>query len=137
MLPYEKEIKEYIKNIKEKLDPKLIILHGSIAKGTFGLGSDADLLVVSDKLPKNFNKRLKLLYELDNTRAPLDIKGYTSKEFKKMILKGHPLVLDALEDGIILYSDKEFLKEVKNLFNEAKKHFKRIEKGWMRIKEIH
>ncbi|KPU63889.1 nucleotidyltransferase [Thermococcus sp. EP1] len=134
MIPYEKEIKEYVKNIKEKLDPKLIILHGSIAKGTFGLGSDVDLLVVSDELPKNFNERLRLLYELDNTRAPLDIKGYTSKEFKKMILKGHPLVLDALEDGIVLFSKKEFLQEVNKLFKKAKRSFKRIENGWMKVK---
>ncbi|WP_206205515.1 nucleotidyltransferase domain-containing protein [Thermococcus sp. MV5] len=134
MIPYEKDIKRYIKVIKKQLNPKLIILHGSIAKGTFGVGSDVDLLVISDKLPKNFNERLKLLYELDNTRAPLDIKGYTSEELKNMILKGHPLILDALEDGIVLYSNKEFLKTIEKLFKETKKRFKRIEKGWARIK---
>ncbi|NJE26388.1 nucleotidyltransferase domain-containing protein [Thermococcus sp. MV5] len=133
-MPYEKDIKRYIKVIKKQLNPKLIILHGSIAKGTFGVGSDVDLLVISDKLPKNFNERLKLLYELDNTRAPLDIKGYTSEELKNMILKGHPLILDALEDGIVLYSNKEFLKTIEKLFKETKKRFKRIEKGWARIK---
>lgn len=88
MIPYEKEIKEYGKNIKEKLDPKLIILHGSIAKGTFGLGSDVDLLVVSDTLPKNFNKRLKLLYELDNTRAPLDIIRIYKQRVQEDDIKG-------------------------------------------------
>ena len=35
-------------------------------------------------------------------------------------LKGHPLVLDVLEDDIVLYSDKEFLKEAKGLFEEFK-----------------
>ncbi|WP_287197814.1 nucleotidyltransferase domain-containing protein [Thermococcus sp.] len=108
MIPYEKDIERYVETIKRQLEPKLIILHGSIAKGTFGLGSDVDILVISDRLPRNFNERLKLLYELDETRAPLDIKGYTAKELKNMILKGHPLVLDALEDGIIYIPIRSF-----------------------------
>ncbi|WP_324736175.1 nucleotidyltransferase domain-containing protein [Thermococcus sp. SY098] len=133
MLPYKKEIDKYTQTIKEKLNPKLIVLHGSIAKGTFGVGSDVDILVISDELPKNFNERLKLLYLLDETSAPMDIKGYTTKEFQKMILKGHPLALDALEEGIVLFADENYLREIKKLFTQAKKKFKRIEKGWMRI----
>ncbi len=133
MLPYKKEIDKYMQILKEKLNPKLIILHGSIARGTFGVGSDVDILVISDELPKNFNKRLKLLYLLDETSAPIDIKGYTTKEFQRMILKGHPLALDALEEGIVLFADEDYLRDIKKLFVHAKKKFKRIEKGWMRI----
>ena len=132
-VPYKKEIDKYMQILKEKLNPKLIILHGSIARGTFGVGSDVDILVISDELPKNFNKRLKLLYLLDETSAPIDIKGYTTKEFQRMVLRGHPLALDALEEGIVLFADEDYLREIKKLFVHAKKKFKRIEKGWMRI----
>ena len=132
-VPYKKEIDRYTQILKEKLNPKLIILHGSIARGTFGVGSDVDILVISDELPKTFNERLRLLYLLDETSAPIDIKGYTTKEFQKMILKGHPLALDALEEGIVLFADEDYLREIKKLFVHAKKKFKRIEKGWMRI----
>ncbi|MEM4472243.1 MAG: nucleotidyltransferase domain-containing protein [Archaeoglobaceae archaeon] len=61
MIPYEKEIRIYLEALKI-LEPKLVILFSSIAKKKFGVGSDVDLLVVSDKLPENFKERMKLLY---------------------------------------------------------------------------
>ncbi|MCS7131086.1 MAG: nucleotidyltransferase domain-containing protein [Archaeoglobaceae archaeon] len=131
MLPYEKEIKEYVEALK-KFKPKLVILFGSIAKRSFGVGSDVDLLVVSDFLPDNFKERLKLLYEIE-TKAPLDLKGYKSEEIKRMILKGHPLILDALEYGIFILAEKDFLDEIMELYEREKKKFKRIERGWIRV----
>jgi len=132
MIPYEEEIKKYIEALKI-LKPKLVILHGSIARKEFGLGSDVDLIVVSDNLPDKIMDRIKLLYEIDETKAPLDIKGYKSKEIREMIKKGNPLIMDAMEDGIILFADENFLKEILEFYKEERKNFKRIEKGWMRI----
>jgi predicted nucleotidyltransferase len=132
MIPYEEEIKKYIEALKI-LKPKLVILHGSIARKEFGLGSDVDLIVVSDNLPDKIMDRIKLLYEIDETKAPLDIKGYKSKEIRKMIKKGNPLIMDAMEDGIILFADENFLKEILEFYKEERKNFKRIEKGWIRI----
>jgi predicted nucleotidyltransferase len=132
MIPYEEEIKKYIEALKT-LKPKLVILHGSIARKEFGLGSDVDLIVVSDNLPDKIMDRIKLLYEIDETKAPLDIKGYKSKEIRKMIKKGNPLIMDAMEDGIILFADENFLKEILEFYKEERKNFKRIEKGWIRI----
>jgi predicted nucleotidyltransferase len=132
MIPYEEEIKKYIEALKI-LKPKLVILHGSIARKEFGLGSDVDLIVVSDNLPDKIMNRIKLLYEIDETKAPLDIKGYKSEEIRKMIKKGNPLIMDAIEDGIILFADENFLKEILEFYKEERKNFKRIEKGWIRI----
>jgi predicted nucleotidyltransferase len=132
MIPYEEEIKKYIEALKI-LKPKLVILHGSIARKEFGLGSDVDLIVVSDNLPDKIMNRIKLLYEIDETKAPLDIKGYKSKEIREMIKKGNPLIMDAMEDGIILFADENFLKEILEFYKEERKNFKRIEKGWIRI----
>lgn len=132
MLPYEKEIKIYLEAIKI-FEPKLVILFGSIAKKKFGVGSDVDLLIVSDRFPDNFKERLKLLYELDKTNAPLDLKAYKSEEVKRMIIKGHPTIFDALEDGIVLLAEKDFLEELMKLYNAEKKKFKRLENGWVRL----
>ena len=63
---------------KMKLKPKLLVIFGSITKGDFGVGSDVDILIVSDLLPKNFQKRLKILFLLDDTFAPIEPVGYTS-----------------------------------------------------------
>ena len=132
--PYKNEIAEYLEAIKERLKPKLVVLYGSIAKGTFGLGSDVDILIVADDLPKNPNERLRLLYTLDRTRAPIDAKAYTPREVKRMLSKGHPLIMDALEDGKVLYADEGYLKELLREFKLAKKRFRRFERGWVRVK---
>lgn len=131
--PYKREIDEYVNAIVKKLKPKLVLLHGSLAKGTFGLGSDVDILIVAEELPKNPNARLELLYSLDRTRAPIDAKAYTPAEVRRMLSKGHPLIMDALEDGRVLYADKEYLKEILREFRDAKRKFRRIERGWIRI----
>ena len=52
--PYEIEIQVFCKNVVEKLSPRSIILYGSMATGKFGAGSDIDIIVISENLPKIF-----------------------------------------------------------------------------------
>ena len=61
-----------------------MVIFSSIPKGIFGIGSDVDILIVSDLLPKNFQKRLKILFLLNDTFAPIEPVGYTSDEFRKV-----------------------------------------------------
>ena len=118
-LPYRRDTERYVRRILRKLKPRSIILYGSMAKGTYGVGSDIDLLIISDNLPYNFLDRLKLLNEINSTTAPIEALGYTTKEFEKMLRKKHPTALDALEEGIILYDDGYLLK-IKELFEKIK-----------------
>ena len=83
VIPYYEDIMEYAERVKMKLKPKLLVIFGSIAKGDFGVGSDVDILIVSDLLPKNFQKRLKILFLLNDTFAPIEPVGYTSEELKR------------------------------------------------------
>ncbi|ASJ03716.1 nucleotidyltransferase [Thermococcus profundus] len=132
-MPYLSDVQEYVESLKRALKVRLVILYGSTAKGSFGLGSDVDVLVVADDLPSNPVERLKLLYDLDKTRAPLDVKGYTPGEVRRMLAKGHPLIMDALSDGVVLYGEKAYVEEVKRAFNRAKRKFKRFERGWIKV----
>ncbi|QDA32487.1 nucleotidyltransferase domain-containing protein [Thermococcus indicus] len=132
-MPYGGDIQKYVEAIKASLRPKLILLYGSLARGTFGLGSDVDILVIAESLPKNPNERLKLLYDLDRTHAPIDAKAYTPEEVKRMLLKGHPLIMDALADGKVLYADEGYLRELMAMFKAARRKFRRFERGWIRI----
>ncbi|WP_297514499.1 nucleotidyltransferase domain-containing protein [Thermococcus sp.] len=132
-IPYWEEIQQYVQDIVRALNPKLILLHGSIARGTFGIGSDVDILIVAESLPKNPNERLKLLYSLDRTRAPLDPKAYTPTEVLKMLRKGHPLIMDAMEDGIVLHADESYLRELMKTFQSAKGKYRRFDRGWIRV----
>ncbi|WP_297465813.1 hypothetical protein [Thermococcus sp.] len=79
------------------------------------------------------NDRLKLLYELDRTRAPIDAKAYTPGEVRRMLAKGHPLIMDALADGEVLYADEDYLRELMGTFRAVRKRFRRFERGWIRI----
>ncbi len=113
------------------LKPSSIILYGSIAKGEYGVGSDVDLLIISDLLPKDFLNRLKLLSELNSTTAPIEALAYTSTEFKVMLKRLHPMVLSTIEDGIIIYDDGffKFMKKRSTLLRKRLKIF-HVEDGW-------
>ncbi len=52
-----------------------------------------------------------------------------------MINKGHPLTMDALADGLVLYAHGDYLHEIMRMFNAAKGgRFRRFERGgWIRI----
>lgn len=120
--PYMHDVKRYCRNLVKSLNPRAILIYGSVAKGTFGVGSDIDLLVISDSLPSNFLNRLEVLSELNDTEAPLEPLGYTTTEVDKIIKTGklNPTVLDVLENGLVLYDDGYF-SEVRSLFMKIKK----------------
>ena len=129
--PYEIEIQVFCKNVVEKLSPRSIILYGSMATGKFGAGSDINIIVISENLPENFLERLRELFELNTTTAPIEPLGYKPSEFLKMIMKRHPTALYAVSDGKPLYDDG-FFAEARKLFEAVKNKFDivRIEHGW-------
>lgn len=92
---------EYGKDIKSILGKVTIILYGSVAKGDFNKGSDIDILVISDELPKKFIKRFDLL--LSKAKAGIEPKGYTTKEFDE--IKDKPNFKEMLAKKIILLDD--------------------------------
>lgn len=118
-IPYRRKIKRYVNRVIKCLQPKLIMLYGSVATKTYGVGSDIDILVISNQLPKNFLERMKILYELNIENAPIDIVGYTSQEFERMILKLHPTALSALTEGIPIY-DEGYYREAKRILSQMK-----------------
>ena len=84
------EIKKIVNEYRDELRRHNIritkvILYGSYAKGRPGPYSDIDLVVVSPDLARFAPlRRQELLAELTmNIDAPLEVIGYTPKEFKK------------------------------------------------------
>ncbi|MBO3755185.1 MAG: nucleotidyltransferase domain-containing protein [Candidatus Brockarchaeota archaeon] len=118
--------------MRKKLRPKLVVLFGSAAKGNFGVGSDIDILIVSDMLPKNFQERSKLLFLLNDTFAPIEPIGYTSREFKEMVLKRHSTALEAITNGSMLHEEKEYGEEIRSLFEKVAATVKKEEFGWIK-----
>jgi len=130
-LSCSEEIRIYCEKVLEKLNPRSIILYGSMATGNYGVGSDIDIIVVSEKLPKNFLERLRILFELNHTTAPIEPLGYTPKEFLEMITRRHPTALYAVADGKPLYDDG-FFTEAKKVFETVREKFKliKVKHGW-------
>lgn len=105
---------------------KGIILFGSLARGaaicSFEKVSDIDLIVVfkDNDLPKNHIKRTDLEIELmDLTELGFDSLWMTESEFKNLVHIKADIILDALDEGIILYDPYNILSDQKNqLFKE-------------------
>jgi len=130
-LPYAEAIRIYCEKVVEKLRPRAIILYGSMATGNYGVGSDVDIIVISEKLPKNFLERLDILFKINFTTTPIETLGYMPKEFLEMIARRHPTALYAVADGKPLYDDGFFI-EAKRMFETIREKFElvKIEHGW-------
>ena len=102
-IPFKSELELYLNKLIKEIKPKLVAIIGSLARGTFGLGSDIDLIIVSNKFKGiNFLKRIeKVLLEVDFDE-PVDVLCYTEEEFnvKKEQLG---IVNRAVKEGIVIY----------------------------------
>lgn len=130
-IPYRRAICRYTARVKRRIGARSIILHGSAARGTFGAGSDIDILVIAEGLPKNFLERLRMLDELRDSTAPIEVLAYTPDEFRRMIEKPHPTALSAIEDGIVLHDDG-FFEEMRRRFSEIRERLRivKVGDGW-------
>jgi predicted nucleotidyltransferase len=69
----ENDIQEMARRIVADIDPVKIILFGSHAQGTAGLGSDVDLLVVQRDPVQEQQAATRLRRLLRDFRVPIDI----------------------------------------------------------------
>lgn len=118
------EICELYKN----LEPKLIVLFGSYARGDYTDQSDIDLLIVSDKLPSDPREAFSMAFNIKNPKIMPT--ALNTNVFLKKLRDGSTFILEILEDGKILCGDKDFISEVIKIFIEVRKNFKREGKIW-------
>ena len=95
-------IEKYKKEVVKRLNPSRIILFGSFARGDVNEGSDVDLIVIAD-WKEGFLDRIKLLLDTNSFNLPLEPIGYTEGEFERMAEDKNPFILNALEEGKIIY----------------------------------
>lgn len=94
---------EYVSRLKGDIGVLAAILYGSFARGDFNYGSDIDVLIISDSLPRDTLKRIDLLYRY--VQEGIEPKGYTQEEFLRIYHANNPLAIDALENGEVLSDD--------------------------------
>lgn len=112
----------YAELLRIQLGTRLVsvVLFGSVARGDASLGSDIDMLIVADGLPRGVFARKDTLaavdrdFEHDLARAPAGLEPRlarlvrTPEEASRLI----PLYLDLTEDAVILHDRDGFFASV-------------------------
>ena len=128
---YQTEITEYSERVIEAFHPDCIVLHGSLARGSFTTTSDIDLVVIGGALPDNFFKRLFELNRLRDGKTPLEVIGYTLGEWEQMMANHHLTTLEVLQWGIPLTGQKLFRQWQRKLEEWKSQGLRRTENSWV------
>ncbi|MBI1869398.1 nucleotidyltransferase domain-containing protein [Candidatus Gottesmanbacteria bacterium] len=93
----------FLKNLRQELDVKGVLLYGSRVRGTNTVDSDYDLIVISDdfKAMDQWDRISKLYDFWPEKRKAVDPLGYTWDEFQTM-KKGINIVSEAAKEGIFI-----------------------------------
>ena len=124
-------VKQYaLEKLVPKLKPKLVVLYGSFARGDYGPGSDINLLIVAEDVPKTYWDRWSLAYEIVEG-FPIDPHIYTPNEFVEMVEEGRTTALDALTEGKTIYADLSFQQQINKLLEKALKTRTKHKNMWI------
>jgi len=93
------ELREYVERVSRRVRLHAAILFGSRSRGDHGPWSDYDLLLVGD-FKEPYLDRLKTLLDLtQGIKIPIELHPYTLEEALKMLERGNPSIVDAIEEG--------------------------------------
>ena len=76
------------------------IVFGSVARRAFSIGSDTDLLVISDDLPTGVRARIDLLGDHRDGLGEIDPVGWTEEEWRRRLAAGDPFAVLLAREGI-------------------------------------
>lgn len=96
------ELTRFARSLVERFDEvERVILFGSMARGDAVPGSDADLLLVLRESALPFLERT-VRYRLGGLSIGVDLFPYTRQEMDRLLDEGHPLLRQALREGVEL-----------------------------------
>jgi len=112
-----KVLKEAVEKLRNRYELHAVILFGSYARGDQKPWSDYDLLVIAE-FEEKYLERFKKLFEV--LPSKVEPHPYTIEEAIEMLKRGNPTIVDAIEEGIVLFSDEKF-EELKKIYEVMKK----------------
>ncbi|MHA1264625.1 MAG: nucleotidyltransferase domain-containing protein [Candidatus Helarchaeota archaeon] len=98
-----RKVIKLIHKIKEQLNPRKIILYGSLIRGDIHELSDVDLVIVG-KYDIPFFQRIGLVLDLNDSDLEVEPLVYNEQEFAKMLESGNFFITYILEKGIDVLS---------------------------------
>ena len=122
--PHWRSVEDFVEGVRA-LNPALVLLFGSLARGEFTQYSDADVLLVFDE-PTDW---LDVYRHSDGWVQPL-VK--TWQEIQGQLAQGEPFWCEVVADGIVLYDSNGAHRRIKHLAQKSQARFGlvRTENGW-------
>lgn len=115
--PEVEKLERFLERLLEKRGKELefVVLFGSMARGDWARGSDYDVFIA---LEDDDGKRLiDRMAEFDNlVEANTEVLPYSRSEWQRMFDGFHPLLLEVLENGIVLW-DRGGFAEMRDVFS--------------------
>lgn len=96
------QVQQAVARIVAAFHPERVILFGSMAYGTPGPHSDADLLVILPFAGSGFRKALEML-RVARPAFPVDLLARRPDDTARRYREGDPLIREALDCGKVLY----------------------------------
>ena len=111
-----------------------LAIFGSVSRGKIRDGSDIDFLIVLEKMPKSYGKRIKMVFPVvEEMKENVEYKRLEKLEIylepsflalsEREIRDHPPLLLDMTEEVILLYDKEHFLKKE---LERVKKRLKKL-----------
>jgi predicted nucleotidyltransferase len=101
-------VEDVVKKLASRYRLTAVILFGSHARGDWGPWSDYDLLIIGDFEEKYVDRIGEILELLSDIRIPVEPHPYTLQEALQMLGEGNPLIVDAIEEGRVLYRSEDY-----------------------------
>ena len=96
-------VQETIDTIVEKFNPKMVIVFGSVAKGTADDHSDLDILVVMETDQSYFKRPIAIYKEVYRIGIPKDILVLTPEEFDEGKYNPYSFTSEIVRTGKVAY----------------------------------
>ena len=89
--------------LKREMNPRMVILFGSTARGEAGPDSDLDLIVVLDHVDSRIGEMRRASALLASLRVPVDVLVYSQAEVEQWGSVTNHVINEALLDGRVIY----------------------------------
>ncbi len=100
---FDKEIQNIVNQLVRLYKPEKIILFGSLAKDQIEQGTDIDLFIIKNDVPKLGVDRIRQLDALIKYKLATDFIVYKPQELEQRLKLGDPFVKTILKEGKVLY----------------------------------
>jgi len=103
MMVFEDKLNEFVERISHGLNPKAILVFGSVAKGTATEDSDLDLMIIMDTDMTYYERTLAVRKCIGITTIPIDILAFTPEEIEEGRTREGSIISEVLSTGRVIY----------------------------------